>query len=513
MKRIYSIIIILCCITYCNAQDTIELNIPGYQCAVDSVCDSMNVTWGGFSQLIVGNKIDLPIGGRIYGMSVSVAYSWGDSVNNSMFFGHDDFSGTIILLKYIDTVSLTEHEFVLGPSSSFDNPYWVLDPLDHVFEIVDSIPISSNCPPSKYMTIPHGKNDIVIPLYEGTFNRPVEIDSSIYFIAWEKKYQQNSCATVRMIDTPADSNYIIWIEPTLNNFGLITSEYYTRALFFKNIHCYAIFAITDSTLLPEPDRPCLPRVCPRARNLAVDVVRRNATITWSGDSLHCGYELMFGDITAPISSYTVVGTTDTSFVYNSMMPEVNYVCSVRALRCFDNGDSVWSSWSDTVQFHRPMFRLKGMSNNVHWGYVNGGGLYDPGEEVLIRAIPRNDNYRFTYWHTGDTTDTLSFTIVCDTVFTAFFEQIGSDDDTVGIASARDGIVLLMPNPANNTVYVKAPEQMQLIQIIDMTGNTVLQFPISTETAVLDLHHLPAGIYMIRLYLPGRTEVRKLVIKH
>ena len=104
--------------------------------------------------------------------------------------------------------------------------------------------------------------------------------------------------------------------------------------------------------------------------------------------------------------------------------------------------------------------------------------------------------------------------MCDTVFTAFFEQIATnDDDTLGIADISNGRITISPNPANNTVSVKAPEQMQLIEIMDMTGITVMRHPTSSEAVSLDLSIMPTGVYILRLHLPDRSEVRKLVVRH
>lgn len=60
-----------------------------------------------------------------------------------------------------------------------------------------------------------------------------------------------------------------------------------------------------------------------------------------------------------------------------------------------------------------------------------------------------------------------------------------------------------PNPAQNTLVVKAPITTEAAQldVLDLTGKTVLHFEFATyqgELILIDIDALPKGTYVIRL---------------
>ncbi|MEM6700582.1 MAG: T9SS type A sorting domain-containing protein [Bacteroidota bacterium] len=53
-----------------------------------------------------------------------------------------------------------------------------------------------------------------------------------------------------------------------------------------------------------------------------------------------------------------------------------------------------------------------------------------------------------------------------------------------------------PSPAQDFITIQTAKQGQL-QIFDATGRIVLERTI-TATQVIDLHHLPSGVYLLKL---------------
>ncbi len=65
------------------------------------------------------------------------------------------------------------------------------------------------------------------------------------------------------------------------------------------------------------------------------------------------------------------------------------------------------------------YRLAVSSNDTAMGMVEGGGSYDYGDTVLLKAVAAA-HHHFLYWSDGDTTNPRSVTVNCDSSFTAIF---------------------------------------------------------------------------------------------
>ena len=75
---------------------------------------------------------------------------------------------------------------------------------------------------------------------------------------------------------------------------------------------------------------------------------------------------------------------------------------------------------------------------------------------------------------------------------------------------------LWPNPTDGRLYLRLPDAGRAtIELFDLTGRTVMQqrwlSPNAGAVHTLDLHHLPAGSYTIRIVLNDRTGIRPLIV--
>ncbi|MCR5193269.1 MAG: T9SS type A sorting domain-containing protein [Bacteroidales bacterium] len=412
----------------------------------------------------------------------------------------------------------------IGPPSlldSADSDYHIRQglylnmPPSYYFEKVDEVNIYCGCPPTRL--IPSGMIDTVWALYEERFRRPYITDSSRYFLMWEgiPEYPVTGWVFSRPIchDTIfcAQIEKIVDFNPEADPpFG---EPEYTRCRFWKDTRSdFCVFPILDSMYLPDPDRPCLPRICPSVYDLTVRAYHRDAFFSWSGDTMHCGYELAYGLATEPYSEYTVIGTTDTVCQFNSMMPDAEYACRVRAMRCYPDGDTVWSRWSDTVHFHRPYYTVVARPNNINWGYVNGGGRYDPDVDVAIQAHPRGGNHRFVAWGDGDSSNPRTFTLVSDTVFVAVFvEDTVADTTEVGIEPVMErGGVVVRPNPFGDRLEVESKREMEMLELSDMKGRMVVRRECNATRATLTTAGLPEGVYLMRIRTTEGVTTRRVV---
>lgn len=72
---------------------------------------------------------------------------------------------------------------------------------------------------------------------------------------------------------------------------------------------------------------------------------------------------------------------------------------------------------------------------------------------------------------------------------------------------------IYPNPATDYLMVEqaARENVQQIEVVNSLGQTVLNATLSDRTVQLDVRHLPAGVYLVRVTSTNGTSVQKVSI--
>ena len=125
------------------------------------------------------------------------------------------------------------------------------------------------------------------------------------------------------------------------------------------------------------------------------------------------------------------------------------------------------------------------------GTVSGGGKYEKGTEITIKATP-NKGYRFVHWWTdGNTENPRTIIVTEDITLSAEFELDETPVENVQITSAnvysRDGIL-----------YVEGVETDYYV--LDAAGRLVY----SGRDAQLQL---PRGVYVVNI----AGEIQKVVI--
>jgi hypothetical protein len=159
------------------------------------------------------------------------------------------------------------------------------------------------------------------------------------------------------------------------------------------------------------------------------------------------------------------------------------------------------------------------ANNNNYGYTIGEGLYEAGEEVSVMAIAR-DGYKFVNW-TKDGVEVSNremyiFTVTEDVELVANFEK-----DEVGIEETlRATSVQVYPNPTSGQLTIEMSDiryPISDIAIYDVMGRTVGAYGIRPKIGKSDigkseinLSHLPAGIYFIRIQTDKGMVTRKVV---
>ena len=89
-------------------------------------------------------------------------------------------------------------------------------------------------------------------------------------------------------------------------------------------------------------------------------------------------------------------------------------------------------------------------SNIHGGTVTGGGSYNPGQSVQLKAVAK-DNYRFVKWEEdGNTSPTRTVTADQSKTYTAVFEswneaaqEIEDAGKTLGILTIAGGVAIVL----------------------------------------------------------------------
>jgi hypothetical protein len=76
-------------------------------------------------------------------------------------------------------------------------------------------------------------------------------------------------------------------------------------------------------------------------------------------------------------------------------------------------------------------------------------------------------------------------------------------------------VNLYPNPANTVVNVEIPSTIDgsaKVEIISLQGKTVLHQRIDAGAGMIDISHLEAGVYMMKISSHSFTRIEKLILQ-
>ena len=169
------------------------------------------------------------------------------------------------------------------------------------------------------------------------------------------------------------------------------------------------------------------------------------------------------------------------------------------------GSAEWSVW----------FRKGSRSNSaclgLSVGIVAQGPTSYPLTSVVLDAGPGFSSYQ---WNTGASTQTITVT------------QAGTYDVTVskngctltaqsltvgypaGISNINANPVKVYPVPSSDKVFIDLNGNSNFIQlqVMDITGRTVLSQSIKNKTEQIDIQHLEQGIYVLRLTDESGTQV-------
>ena len=163
-----------------------------------------------------------------------------------------------------------------------------------------------------------------------------------------------------------------------------------------------------------------------------------------------------------------------------------------------------------------LFKVDGTSNDTSMGIVVGSGFYDTDEVAVLTAVPKS-GFRFVAWEDEEEQNPRSIVVTQNMSFKAMFAKKttgGGDDPNPGIEDIQENNnIIIYPNPANGELRIKGLETKhgEVIEMFDILGKRISSFSnpykggkqshesYSEEgEVVIDISHLPSGIYFIRI---------------
>ena len=87
------------------------------------------------------------------------------------------------------------------------------------------------------------------------------------------------------------------------------------------------------------------------------------------------------------------------------------------------------------------------------------------------------------------------------------------EEGVGTAGLR---ISTLPNPASDQIELRLEgfdETPVSVQLITPLGQRMLQRSVETTGGLLDLHHLPSGVYLLHAEQGQRRAVTRLILQH
>ena len=143
------------------------------------------------------------------------------------------------------------------------------------------------------------------------------------------------------------------------------------------------------------------------------------------------------------------------------------------------------------------------------GSVMGAGTYQVGDTVVMMATANTD-YRFVNW-------TINNQVISESAAIAFIAEmdlhlVAHFVSTVGVDDLVELPISVYPNPTVDRLLVDSPMPIRQCEVYSITGQRLLVLEDCGENFEIQVRHLPAGSYLLRLTSDNAVQVREFIKK-
>ncbi len=186
---------------------------------------------------------------------------------------------------------------------------------------------------------------------------------------------------------------------------------------------------------------------------------------------------------------TLIATPNPNYVFVNWTEGGNEVSTSPTYSFTVNGNRTL-----VAHFESQVYAISVSANPTDGGTVYGGGDYSAGITCHLIAVP-NNNYSFLNWTeygvAVSSESDYSFVVTGNRTLVAnfvFYDGVNELEDAVSV----------YPNPTSNKVYIEG-NRLRKIEVFNALGVLVVSEKVSDSHIEIDLQHLPAGIYCLRIY--------------
>ena len=236
------------------------------------------------------------------------------------------------------------------------------------------------------------------------------------------------------------------------------------------------------------------------------------------------YESMPNQLTASNHPDSCVEAVATLLYHCGVAVNMNYGPSASVC----NSNKIVSALSNYFRYPATVQYIeRGSTSSTTWlNYLKGeldegapfmyGGSGNYGGHVWTCDGYRDDDYFHFNWGWGGQQNGYFLITNCSSYgFNsnhAIIIGIRGPELPADIEEHNPGNVMVFPNPSNGMVYVRAEsQQLQELQVFDLSGRMLLQQNISETESSIDLSGYNAGTYILRLTTCYGVETSKIVI--
>ncbi len=109
-------------------------------------------------------------------------------------------------------------------------------------------------------------------------------------------------------------------------------------------------------------------------------------------------------------------------------------------------------------------------------------------------------------------ESLPFLIKTDTAGNVVWLDAGLGDFPAGAQEKRPVTehLVLYPNPANDQIVITTQEAPSTIDVMDLNGKVLINRFTSLQQTVIDIQHLPTGIYFVKIINQNGVAVKRMM---